>query len=312
MNKSIFLTGLLIFIFSLAAAAVPQYLTYQGVLRDGTGNPVTGTKAMSFTIYDAATNGNIIYDQGESPISVSNGSYTVQLGSISNATTVFDGSAQYLEVKVDGVALSPRLKINSVSYAIRADYATSAGTISGTINADTLDGFHAGVSGNSIVPTTDASTGKLNITTMPTGEMKAAMAITAESIVDNSISASKIIDYAITGSKLAGNINITTTGMVSAETLKTNKFQTSTAGDGFCVGSSYIPSGSNSTPVNNSLVTSNSLIFITPTTRIAGTYEALVSYDPDPTPPAHFHVGFCRTSPAQAPQDIYFKYLIIN
>jgi hypothetical protein len=114
-------TIILTLILASVAFAVPSFLTYQGILRDASGDLVTGTRSMTFTIYDQATGGTIKYGtQTESSVSVSNGSYTVQLGPISNPTSAFDGGDRYLQVAVEGTDLSPRLKIQSVAYAIRA------------------------------------------------------------------------------------------------------------------------------------------------------------------------------------------------
>jgi len=121
MKKALLVFGILTLGLIASAIAVPAYLTYQGVLRNASGDLVNGTRSMTFTIYDQATGGTIKYGpQAESSVSVSNGSYTVQLGPISNPTAVFDGGDRYLEVAVEGTTLTPRLKINSIAYAIRA------------------------------------------------------------------------------------------------------------------------------------------------------------------------------------------------
>jgi hypothetical protein len=49
--------GILI-LSSMVFAAVPQLINFQGILRDGSGNPVTnGSYSVTFTIYDAASGG---------------------------------------------------------------------------------------------------------------------------------------------------------------------------------------------------------------------------------------------------------------
>ena len=247
MKKYLKLFLLVMGVFYLTAtmveSTVPYYLTYQGILRDSAGNLVTGAKSMTFKIYDASTAGNLKDSFGPTSITASNGQYTAQLGPISSPTTVFDGNDRWLEIAVEGTTLSPRLKINSVAYAIKADSAASADTVAS------------------------------NITIATSG-------------------------------------NISTTGTASAETLKIKKFQTSGTGDGFCVGIGTIPQGDTGVTVTNSIVTTISKIFITPTVQSAATYEALVPLNlSDGT----FDVGLARTGAGvKAPTAITFNYLVIN
>ena len=55
------------FLFSMffcsMAVAVPQYINFQSVLRDTSGNLVTGTHSISFKLYDAATGGTAVWTQ---------------------------------------------------------------------------------------------------------------------------------------------------------------------------------------------------------------------------------------------------------
>jgi hypothetical protein len=249
MKKYIKLFLLVMGVFYLTAtmvgSTVPYYLTYQGILRDSAGNLVTGAKSMTFKIYDASTSGTEKASFGPTSITASNGQYTAQLGPISSPTTVFDGNDRWLEIAVEGTTLSPRLKINSVAYAIKADSAASADTVAS------------------------------NITIATSG-------------------------------------NISTTGTASAETLKIKKFQTidSGTGDGYCVGAGTISSGGTTTSITNSIVTSNSKIFITPTVQSTATYEALVPLN---VSAGSFDVVFARTGAGvKAPTAITFNYLVIN
>ena len=177
-------------ILTAAAFAVPQYLTYQGVLRDNTGALVTGTKSMAFEIFNASTGGTAVFSSGTLSVPVSNGNYTTQLGPV-NSTTIFNDTAdKYLEVSVDGTALSPRLKINSVGYAIRAGVATAADT------ATTVSDLAV-------------TTGKIN---------------------NLAVTGAKIADGTIAETKLAPNILINTSGSITANTLVVTKITTQGAG----------------------------------------------------------------------------------
>lgn len=61
MNKIIFSLGSLITIslllVSSSSYAVPNIISYQGVLNDASGNPGTNTVEMTFSIYDVETGG---------------------------------------------------------------------------------------------------------------------------------------------------------------------------------------------------------------------------------------------------------------
>ncbi|HXF48884.1 MAG TPA: hypothetical protein VNL73_05605, partial [Verrucomicrobiae bacterium] len=53
----------LLALWTLAAfGAVPQLINFQGILKDGGGNPVAdGSYSVTFTIYDAATGGTTLW-----------------------------------------------------------------------------------------------------------------------------------------------------------------------------------------------------------------------------------------------------------
>ena len=104
------------------AAPGPSATTvnYQGRLADSGGTPITGSRAMSFAIYDAATSGNLIWGpEAHMAIPVSNGLFSVGLGSQTSGgipTTAWNGD-RYLEITVGGETLSPRELIRSVPIA---------------------------------------------------------------------------------------------------------------------------------------------------------------------------------------------------
>jgi cell shape-determining protein MreC len=110
-------------------------ISYQGRLTDPTtGQPVAdGDYSMTFKIYDAASDGNLIWSETQT-VSVSGGLFNVLLGSESPlSANVFSGTERWLEVVVGGQTLPQRQRIASVAYSIQAQEA---------VNADTLDGQH--------------------------------------------------------------------------------------------------------------------------------------------------------------------------
>ena len=80
MNKTSALTALAIAALAMAAQAVPSGINYQGVLTDSQGQPVTGTRAMSIKLYDAATSGTPLYTEDLGTVSVTDGVFSFEFG----------------------------------------------------------------------------------------------------------------------------------------------------------------------------------------------------------------------------------------
>lgn len=101
-------------------------INYQGRLADSGGNPINDTVSLSFSVYDAAENGNLIWGpESHSAVSVSDGLFNVGLGSQTTngiPTNIWNGD-RYLEISVDGEALSPREEVRSVPFAMVANEA---------------------------------------------------------------------------------------------------------------------------------------------------------------------------------------------
>jgi len=110
------------FIFCISAfAQVPRYITHQGFLTKPSGAPYDTTIAMTFRVYLDSSGGTSIYEQTISSVSVSKGIFNVALGSLSLA---FD-KQYYIEVQAGNQTLSPRVKLSSSAYALRADTAAN-------------------------------------------------------------------------------------------------------------------------------------------------------------------------------------------
>src|ERR1700742_3914104 len=62
-----------------AVASVPQVLTEQGLLIDPSGVPVVGSVQVIFTIYDAATSGNVLWQETQT-ITLDSGFFSALLG----------------------------------------------------------------------------------------------------------------------------------------------------------------------------------------------------------------------------------------
>lgn len=94
-------------------------ITYQGQLLNNTGNPANGTVDMGFKIYSSA--GSVLWEEEHSDVTVDSGLYTVLLGSETPIpSSVFTSDETYLELSVNGEALSPRQRITAVGHTLVA------------------------------------------------------------------------------------------------------------------------------------------------------------------------------------------------
>ena len=66
----------------MASAAVPEIINYQGVLTDDTGAPLSTTVSMTFTIYNAETDGDVLWTEIHGFVTTFGGYFDVLLGSI--------------------------------------------------------------------------------------------------------------------------------------------------------------------------------------------------------------------------------------
>jgi len=142
-----------------AASTVPEFMTYQGFLVDGNGNPLATNAPANYTvifrIYDAPT-GDTTLQWGESQIvTVDRGSFSVQLGegnAVSGAprpplSTVFAGAIpdqRYMELTVTlasgNVTLLPRLRLLPAPYSFTATTASRLVTSNGVAVLETASG----------------------------------------------------------------------------------------------------------------------------------------------------------------------------
>jgi hypothetical protein len=137
MKTRVYLTFLPLFACLLhEAAAQGTAFTYQGRLADG-GSPANGNYNLRFVLFDALIVGNQVGSPlTVSPVSVSNGLFTVTLDFGAN----FPGADRWLEigVRTNGAVaftnLTLRQKISVTPYAI------TAGNLSGALSAAQLSG----------------------------------------------------------------------------------------------------------------------------------------------------------------------------
>ena len=120
-----------------AAGVFSDTISYQGRLLDASGNPVDGSRVMTFSLYADPSGGSALWSHSDD-VPVGDGLLSVELPV---NPTLFDGQALWLGVRVGGDAgeMSPRQPLLPAPYALFARAAATAGEAE---NADLLDGQH--------------------------------------------------------------------------------------------------------------------------------------------------------------------------
>ena len=213
MKKTFLLTILLAAGYWLPVTSIyaeaPNLITYQGRLKEN-NQPVTGNRNVEILLCDAFADGaGNCYSSGSQVIYVSTGLFK-SVFSVPGAVALSAGD-WWLELKVEGVVLTPREQLSSVPYALNSataayanNLAASAGaagvissthvyiinggslTVSGAVSANAFYGNGSGLTGvtgasgtdsTKVLKTGDTMSGRL---TAP--DYTATYGITADSI----------------------------------------------------------------------------------------------------------------------------------
>jgi hypothetical protein len=140
--RSIIVIFIILGTSAIAMASTPGLMSYQGILKDSEGNPVTTTTTIIMTIYDDATAGdpsNIKWQETHLITPDENGLFSAILGEgvvpIAITDDVFNGPDRWLGIQVAGEdEQSPRTRIVSNAFSQRVS--TVDGATGGTISGD--------------------------------------------------------------------------------------------------------------------------------------------------------------------------------
>ncbi|GEM_PF-1087270 len=140
-RSQLIIAGILLLVHAVAFAAnAPSLMNYQGWLTDAEGTPVTGTYSIVFTIYDDPVAGNVKWQESQSGVVVTDGSFNVMLGSITALTeTAFSSQDRWLGIKVGAdPEMTPRTHLVTVPYAHRVSTidGSTGGTVTGNISLE--------------------------------------------------------------------------------------------------------------------------------------------------------------------------------
>jgi hypothetical protein len=123
---------------ALNASSAPKMMNYQGLLLDSNGDPVTSCVSMTFTVYDAASGGNVVWQETHSSVCPDEGLFEVMLGNgdtpVELGEDVFSAPDRWLGVAVNGEAeLAPRTRLVTGAYSHRVSTVdgAAAGAIAG-------------------------------------------------------------------------------------------------------------------------------------------------------------------------------------
>jgi len=181
---------------NLAIAQSGTGFTYQGKLTDN-GNPVNTPQNMSFRVYDAQSDGNLI----AGPVSISSvpvvaGIFTVELDFGPLSPSIFNGN-RWLDITVGATTTLPRQHITAAPNSIRSISAAAADT---AVNAQNLNSLPP----SSYVLSTDS---RLDDSRPPTSG--------SSFYIQNQNTATQAANFKIGGDASIGG-NLTVTGTLGA------------------------------------------------------------------------------------------------
>lgn len=219
---------------SVAVAAVPTLLSYQGRVSDAAGvligkdSPVNRT--VTFKFYSTASGGTPLYAESQT-VTISAGEFSVLLGNGSGVSnlpgraspanpiitlvSILSGDI-YLGVTVDDGTtaadpeIAPRQQIVAAAYAYRAQVAETV--VNGALNTSMVadSAITTAKLGGASVTNAKLATDAVNTANILSGSVTNAKiadaAVTATKVADNAIGSSKIADGTIGNADLADNI----------------------------------------------------------------------------------------------------------
>ena len=110
----------LLFVAITSYSQVPETMSFQGILNDSNGDVVSDDSyTLEFELYDALTAGTKVWGPESHSAATVNGLYSVLLGGNGvplDITNSFD-SQYFLQVKVNGELLTPRIQLTTSPYA---------------------------------------------------------------------------------------------------------------------------------------------------------------------------------------------------
>lgn len=109
----------------LASADVPSLVSLSGRLTDAGGSPVAGPATLAFAVYNNSTAGAALWAETQNGVVLSNGVFSVLLGSVTPLNLSFNES-YWVAMTVNGEVQNPRLRLAAAPYAVAANRSQNA------------------------------------------------------------------------------------------------------------------------------------------------------------------------------------------
>jgi hypothetical protein len=197
------LIALLMPLTAFAQAGAARLVPFQGVLTDGSAQPITDVDRVTFAIYDAPTSGNELWSETHESVSIVAGQINVLLGALTSldapgggrppvcfAATGAGCGPKYLGIKVGADSnqeMIPRHQLVPAFHARSADIASA--TTDGAVRTNMI--------ADDAIISTKIADGAVSSTSIAAG------AITSANIANQTITALKLAPGAVTSGGIA-------------------------------------------------------------------------------------------------------------
>ncbi|MCL4788522.1 MAG: tail fiber domain-containing protein [Verrucomicrobia bacterium] len=197
------MSGLLLAALPAHGGSVPGEVNYQGQILNATGTPLaTGNYILTFTLYDAAQSGNVVWGlYTNSAVAVVDGSLNVVLPAQDYLSRTLAAAAanspRFLEVRVgNNPPIAPRQQLLSAPFAL---------------NSERMQGY----GWDAFFDNANPATGKI------AGSRIADASLTTSQLASNAVTSAKILDGTITSADIAdatiANVDLTDNVVTSAK-----------------------------------------------------------------------------------------------